>query len=109
MLDDITDPMDTSLRETRGNRTQGNGWTEKPGILQFRGHKVRHNLGTEQRQQQNLYQPISQFLKEKIPIVPHIPIHEMHGTKHFKELLYKVLANIKKGRRKINEDEEIIW
>ena len=50
---------------------------------------------------------ISQFLKEKIPIVPHIPIHEMHGTKHFKELLYKVLANINKGRRKINEDEEI--
>ena len=48
------------------------------------------------------------FLKEKIPIVPHIPIHEMHGTKHFEELLYKVLASIRKGRRKINEEEEII-
>ena len=49
------------------------------------------------------------FLKEKTPIVSHIPIHEMHGAKHFKELLYKGVASIREGRRVINEEEEIIW
>ena len=103
MLDGITDPMDMSLRKLRGIKGQRSLVCCSPGVTKSDTTSGLNNDNNKN----SISMLISQFLKEKIPIVPHIPIHEMHGTKHFEELLYKVLASIRKGRRKINEEEEI--